>query len=166
MSLPERFELEYTAPDGSACRPIMLHRVIYGSVERFFGSLIEFYAGRFPLWLSPSQVAVLSIADRHIDYAKTVTAAFAASGFEVHLDDTSESVSKKVREAQLAQYNYILTIGDKEVENKTVNVRTRDNEIHGEMQVDALLDILKLERAQKNLHSPLSAKKASEGAVK
>lgn len=166
MSLPERFELEYTAPDGSACRPIMLHRVIYGSVERFFGSLIEFYAGRFPLWLSPSQVAVLSIADRHIDYAKTVTAAFAASGFEVHLDDTSESVSKKVREAQLAQYNYILTIGDKEVENKTVNVRTRDNEIHGEMQVDALLDILKLERAQKNLQSPLSAKKASEGAVK
>lgn len=166
MSLPERFELEYTAPDGSACRPIMLHRVIYGSVERFFGSLIEFYAGRFPLWLSPSQVAVLSIADRHVDYAKTVTATFAASGFEVHLDDTSESVSKKVREAQLAQYNYILTIGDKEVENKTVNVRTRDNEIHGEMQVGALLDILKTERAQKSPQSPLSAKKSSEGAVK
>lgn len=165
MSLPERFELEYTAPDGSQCRPIMLHRVIYGSVERFFGSLIEFYAGRFPLWLSPSQVAVLSIADRHVDYAKSVVAAFAASGFEVHLDDTSESVSKKVREAQLAQYNYILTIGDKEVENKTVNVRTRDNEIHGEMQVSALLDVIKRERAEKCLSSPLSAKKASEGAV-
>lgn len=163
MSLPERFELEYTAPDGTACRPIMLHRVIYGSVERFFGSLIEFYAGRFPLWLSPSQVAIISIADRHVDYAKTVAAAFSSSDFEVHVDDTSESVSKKVREAQLAQYNYILTIGDKEVENQTVNVRTRDNEIHGEMQVSNLLELLKQERAQKSLHSLLSTKKASEG---
>ncbi|MCE5295062.1 MAG: threonine--tRNA ligase, partial [Chlamydiales bacterium] len=163
MSLPERFELEYTKSDGTSARPIMLHRVIYGSIERFFGSLIEFYAGRFPLWLSPSQVAVISIADRHVEYAKSVADAFGACGFITHLDDTSESVSKKVRDAQLAQYNYILTIGDKEVENKTMNVRTRNNEVLGEMTLDALLDVLKKERTDKSIDSPLSTKKDSEG---
>ncbi len=162
-SLPERFDLEYTAPDGTSARPIMLHRVIYGSVERFFGSLIEFYAGRFPLWLSPSQVAIITVADRHVPYAKTLEEVFANNGFEVYLDDTSESISKKVRDAQLAQYNYILTIGDKEVENNTINVRTRNNEVLGEMALQALLDVLNQERAQKSLHSPLSAKKEVEG---
>lgn len=160
-SLPERFDLEYTAQDGSSARPIMLHRVIYGSIERFFGSLIEFYAGRFPLWLSPSQVAIIAVADRHVEYGKTLAKQCEASSFEVHLDDTNESVSKKVREAQLAQYNYILTIGDKEVENQTVNVRTRDNEVHGEMKLDALLELLKQERAQRSLQSPLSANKGT-----
>jgi len=162
-SLPERFELEYTAADGSHQRPIMLHRVIYGSIERFFGSLIEFYAGRFPLWLSPSQVAFISVADRHIDYAKELASQFSAEGFEVHVDDTSESVSKKVREAQLAQYNYILTVGDKELENRTINVRTRDNEVHGEMQPQALLEILKKEREERAIESLLSSKKATQG---
>lgn len=165
MSLPERFELEYTAADGSHARPIMLHRVIYGSIERFFGSLIEFYAGRFPLWLSPSQVAILTVADRHVEYGNSVANAFTAHNFEVHVDNTSESVSKKVREAQLAQYNYILTIGDKEVENQTVNVRTRNNEVLGEMKVEALLSVLNTERAQKCIESPLSAKKEAEGTA-
>jgi threonyl-tRNA synthetase len=162
MSLPERFELEYTAPDGSLARPIMLHRVIYGSIERFFGSLIEFYAGRFPLWLSPSQVAIIAVADRHVPYGNELAQGCAAQGYEVHVDDSNESVSKKVREAQLAQYNYILTIGDKELENKTVNVRTRDNEIHGEMTLTALLEVLNQERRQKSLQSPLSKTKASQ----
>ncbi len=162
MSLPERFELEYTAQDGSHARPIMLHRVIYGSVERFFGSLIEFYAGKFPLWLSPSQVAIISVADRHAPYAQTVAKEFSDKGFDVHVDDTSESVSKKVRDAQLSQYNYILTVGDKEVENSTVNVRTRDNEVHGEMKVSELLELLNQERKSKSLHSALSSKKAHE----
>lgn len=143
----------------------MLHRVIYGSIERFFGSLIEFYAGRFPLWLSPSQVAILTVADRHVEYGNSVANAFTAHNFEVHVDNTSESVSKKVREAQLAQYNYILTIGDKEVENQTVNVRTRNNEVLGEMKVEALLSVLNTERAQKCIESPLSAKKEAEGTA-
>ncbi len=162
MSLPERFELEYTAQDGSHARPIMLHRVVYGSVERFFGSLIEFYAGKFPLWLSPSQVAIISVADRHAPYAQEVAKAFSEKDFDVHVDDTSESVSKKIRDAQLTQYNYILTVGDKEVENKTVNVRTRDNEVHGEMKVEELIELLQGERKSKSLHSALSSKKANE----
>lgn len=158
MSLPERFDLEYTAQDGKHLRPIMLHRVIYGSVERFFGSLIEFYAGKFPLWLSPTQISILTVADRHAEYAYSLAKKAKELGFEVHVDDCQESVSKKIREAQLSQYNYILTVGDKEVENQTVNVRTRNNEVHGEMSLDKLLSILIVERKEKRLVSPLSEK--------
>jgi threonyl-tRNA synthetase len=153
MALPERFDLEYTAPDGSHQRPVMLHRVIYGSIERFFGSLIEFYAGKFPLWLSPSQVYLVPVADRHVPYAQELAQQFTKEGFEVFVDDSHESVSKKIREAQLAQYNYILTVGDKELENRSMNVRTRDNEVHGEMNFETLLSILLQERSQKSLHS-------------
>jgi threonyl-tRNA synthetase len=156
MSLPERFELEYTDADGTKKRPIMAHRALLGSIERFFGNLIEFYAGKFPLWLSPSQVAVIPVADRHVDYANEVKKIFFDAGFEAKVDDSSESVSKKVRTAQLEQYNYILTVGDKELEEKNVSVRTRDNVVHGQMAIDALLDLLCKERQQKSLSSPLS----------
>jgi threonyl-tRNA synthetase len=156
MSLPERFELEYTDADGTKKRPIMAHRALLGSIERFFGNLIEFYAGKFPLWLSPSQVAVLPVADRHLDYANKVKKIFFDAGFEAKVDDSSESVSKKVRTAQLEQYNYILTVGDKELEENNVSVRTRDNVVHGQMAIDALLDLLCKERQQKSLSSPLS----------
>lgn len=162
MSLPERFELEYTAADGTSQRPILLHRAVLGSLERFMGSLIEFYAGKFPLWLSPSQVAIITVADRHAPYGQELFKRFQDEGFEVHLDDSSESVSKKVRDAQLAQYNYILTVGDKEVENSTVNVRTRDNEVHGEMGMGPFLDLIKKERAARSITSALSSKKESE----
>jgi threonyl-tRNA synthetase len=156
MSLPERFDLEYTAQDGSKQRPIMVHRVIYGAVERFMGALIEFYAGKFPLWLSPSQIAFVPVADRHVAYAKQLQQVCVDAGFETHVDESSESVSKKIRAAQLAQYNYILTVGDKEVEAQCVSVRTRDNVVHGEMQLDALLKIMSQERAEKRLTSMLT----------
>lgn len=161
MALPERFDLVYTTSEGKEERPILLHRAIMGSLERFMGSLIEFYAGKFPLWLSPSQIAIVIVADRHKEYAEGLKAKMIERGFEVFLDDSSESLSKKIREAQLAQYNYILTIGDKEVENKTVNIRTRDNEVHGEMALEPFLALLTDEIETKKLTSALTAKKAA-----
>lgn len=159
MSLPERFELEYTANDGTKKRPIMAHRALLGSIERFFGNLIEFYAGKFPLWLSPAQVAIIPVADRHLDYAFLVKKAFFDAGFETHVDESQESVSKKVRTAQLEQYNYILTVGDKEVEDKNVAVRTRDNVVHGQMEIGDLLKLLCKERDERSLSSCLGSTK-------
>lgn len=154
MALPEKFELEYTADDGSRQRPVMIHRAIFGSMERFFGILIEHYAGRFPLWLSPSQVRVITVADRHEPFAKEIAAKFKKAGFHCDVDNSNESVSKKVRNAQLSQFNYILTVGDKEMENKTANLRTRDNVIHGEVEIDSFLDIITLERKERKQVSP------------
>ena len=156
MSLPERFDLEYTDHDGSRKRPIMIHRVVYGSIERFLGSLIEFYAGKFPLWLSPSQVAIIPVADRHIPYAQALAKEFYAERFEVHVDQSQESVSKKIRNAQLMQYNYLLTVGDQEVEKKNISVRTRDMVVHGQMEISYLLSQMKEERSKKMLVSPLT----------
>lgn len=156
MSLPERFDLEYTSQDGTKKRPIMAHRALLGSIERFLGNLVEFYAGKFPLWLSPAQIAILPVADRHLDYAHEVRKKLFDAGFEVKVDESSESVSKKVRDAQLEQYNYILTVGDKEIEEKNVSVRTRDNVLHGQMEIDAFFDLITDERAKRKLCSPLS----------
>lgn len=158
MALPEKFELEYTAQDGSRKRPVMIHRALFGSVERFFGILIEHYAGKFPLWLSPLQIRILTVADRHQPYADELAAKFRKAGFQCETDHSNESVSKKIRNAQLAQANYILTIGDQEVEHKTMNLRTRNNAVIGEIQVDAFLQNIELERKQRSLESPYSMK--------
>lgn len=155
MALPERFELEYIASDGSRPRPVMIHRALFGSVERFFGILIEHFAGKFPLWLSPSQVRILTVADRHNEYAEKLSAEIRKNGLNVEVDDSPESVSKKVRNAQLAQVNYILTVGDKEMENNTLNVRTRDNVVHGEMELAKFISILMEEKATRSLTSLL-----------
>ncbi len=153
MALPERFELEYTASDGTKVRPVIAHRALLGSIERFLGSLIEFYAGKFPFWLSPRQVALIPVADRHLERAKDVASHMRACGFETEIFDSHESVSKKVREAQILQFNYILTIGDQEMEGNTVSVRTRDNVVHGQMPVQSLIDILQEENETKSLSS-------------
>lgn len=158
MSLPRRFELEYTAKDGSRKRPVMIHRAIYGSLERFFGILIEHFAGKFPLWISPRQTRILTVADRHIPYANELKTLLKGKGLNVEIDETNESVSKKVRAAQLAQVNYILTIGDKEVENQTINVRTRDNVVHGEVDLESFTKKLSEEISQKMLTSPYAEK--------
>lgn len=158
MALPERFDLEYTAPDGSKKRPVMIHRAIFGSIERFMGILIEHFAGKFPLWLSPLQVRMITVADRHEPYARELEKKFKKNGFHVEVDSSQESVSKKVRNAQLAQANYILTIGDQEVENKTANLRTRDNIVHGEIDIDCFLKTIEGERKQRALTSPYTAK--------
>lgn len=154
MSLPDRFELEYTAPDGSRKRPIMIHRVIYGSFERFFGILIEHFSGRFPLWLSPLQVRIITVADRHQPYAEQLVQQIRQKGFHCDVDDSSESVSKKVRNAQLSQINYILTVGDQEVENRTANLRTRDNVVHGETDINSFIQTISTEKQTRSLYSP------------
>lgn len=156
MALPEKFELEYTASDGTRKRPVMIHRAIFGSIERFFGILIEHFSGRFPLWLSPRQIRLLTVADRHTPYAETLLRRFKDAGFHAEIDDTNESVSKKVRNAQLEQVNYILTIGDKEMENNTLNLRTRDNVVHGEVEPNAFIEAIKKESTSRSLTSPFS----------
>lgn len=153
MALPERFDLEYTAQDGSRQRPIMIHRAIFGSIERFMGILIEHFAGRFPLWLSPSQVRILTVADRHQPYADEVAAMIKQHGYHVDVDHAQESVSKKVRNAQLSQVNYILVVGDQELENKNVTLRTRDNQVIGPIQVDDFLQRIAVERKERHLNS-------------
>jgi threonyl-tRNA synthetase len=162
MALPEKFNLEYTDHEGGRPRPVMLHRAILGSVERFFGILIEHFSGRFPLWISPLQVRLLTVADRHQPYADALAAQIKAAGFHCDVDHASESISKKVRNAQLAQINYILTVGDKEVENQTFNLRTRDNVVHGEMKLDAFLAAIVKEKTGRHLASPFSSPTKTE----
>jgi threonyl-tRNA synthetase len=156
MSLPERFDLEYTATDGTKRRPVIAHRAIYGSIERFFGALIEFYAGKFPLWLSPSQIYLLPVADRHHEYAEKLRKRFVDLGFETFVDSSAESVSKKVRTAQLELYNYILTVGDREVEEQNISLRTRDGVVHGAMDVTTFVKTICKERDEKMLASPFT----------
>ncbi|MBA3603221.1 MAG: threonine--tRNA ligase [Parachlamydiaceae bacterium] len=154
MALPERFELEYTSQDGSRKRPVMIHRAIFGSIERFFGILIEHFSGKFPLWLSPVQVRLLTVADRHLPYAEDLKKQLKKAGFQVDIDSSNESVSKKVRTAQLAQVNYMLTLGDKEMENKTINLRTRNNVVHGEMSIEPFITAITQEKNERQLSSP------------
>ncbi len=154
MALPEKFELEYTAHDGSRKRPVMIHRAIFGSIERFLGILIEHFSGKFPFWLSPLQIRILTVADRHLPYAEELIKKFKSAGFHCDIDHSNESVSKKVRNAQLTQINYILTVGDKETENKTLNLRTRDNVVHGEVDVSQFIQNLEQERKLCSLTSP------------
>jgi threonyl-tRNA synthetase len=154
MSLPEKFELEYVDSDGTHKRPVMLHRALFGSLERLFGILVEHFAGKFPLWLSPYQIRILTVADRHIPYAEELAKKMRAHNFVCDIDDTNESVGKKVRTAQMLKTNYMLTIGDKEVENQTAALRTRDNVVHGEIDISDFLAKVDQERATKALMSP------------
>lgn len=138
FQMPKRFGATYEGADGKKHTPIMIHKAILGSLERFIGVMIEHYAGKFPLWLSPEQVRVITVADRHLDYANDVAGTLRTSGLRVHVDNRTETINKKIREAQLAQVNYILVVGDKELENNTVTVRTRDNQVHGATDVESL----------------------------
>jgi threonyl-tRNA synthetase len=132
MSLPERFDLAYIGRDNERHRPIMIHRVVYGSIERFFGILVEHFAGKFPLWLAPVQVILLPINDDLIPFAKDQAAALEAAGLRTEVDHRSESLKKKVRDAQLQQIPLILTCGAKEKDQGTVSVRTLDGKVrHG-----------------------------------
>lgn len=154
MSLPEKFKLEYVNDKGERVRPIMIHRALLGSVERFFGIIIEHFTGKFPLWLSPRPVRLIIVADRHYEYAQKLEKLFKSNGLLVEIDYTHESVSKKIRLAQIEQVNYILTIGDKEVENESIALRTRDNVVHGEMNPKEFIEKIKQELLNKDLTSP------------
>ena len=140
--LPERFELEYVGADGEKHRPVMIHRVVFGSIERFIGVITEHFAGAFPTWLSPVQVKVLPITDRCAEYAESVRAALDAAGIRAEADLRNEKIGYKIREAQLQKTPYMLVVGDKEAENATVSVRTRAGEDRGAMPlVDFMTDI-------------------------
>ncbi len=156
LSLPEKFALEYADGDGEHKRPIMLHRALFGSIERFFGILVEHFAGKFPLWISPYPIRILTVADRHIPYAEAVRQQIIRRGFTCDLDASAESMGKKVRNAQLLKTNYMLTIGDQEVEHRTVALRTRDNVVHGEVDISNFLDKVETERTSRALMSPFS----------
>jgi threonyl-tRNA synthetase len=130
FTLPERFGLEYVGEDGKRHQPLMVHRALYGSVERFFGILIEHYAGAFPVWLAPVQAVVLPITDRQLEYARTVQARLEAAGLRSHLDDRKEKVNLKIRDAQMQKVPYMLVLGDREAESGSVAVRHRK---HGDL---------------------------------
>jgi threonyl-tRNA synthetase len=129
MSLPERFDLSYIDRDNEKHRPIMIHRTIYGSLERFFGILIEHFAGKFPLWISPVQVIILPINDDLVPYATRLGSNLTKSALRVEIDSRTESLNKKVRDAQLNKIPLILTIGKKEKEAGTLSVRTLDGSV-------------------------------------
>jgi threonyl-tRNA synthetase len=129
MALPERFDLSYIAKNNEKYRPLMIHRVIYGSIERFFGILIEHFAGKFPLWMTPVQVIILPINDDLIPYANKVQTTLVKAGFRTEVDSRTESLNKKVREAQVNKIPLILTIGKKEKESGALSVRTLDGKV-------------------------------------
>jgi threonyl-tRNA synthetase len=124
-NLPERFKLEYVAEDGTRKQPLMVHRALFGSVERFFGVLIEHYAGAFPVWLSPVQVAIIPISERHAEYGKKLLQQMEAAGIRAHLDERAEKMNAKIREHTMQKIPFLLVVGDKEAEAGTVNVRVR-----------------------------------------
>ncbi len=149
MLLPEKFDLTYTGEDGLKHRPVMIHRVVYGSIERFIGILIEHYAGAFPAWLAPQQVRILPITDKHVAYAKELADKMFDLGLRVHLDDRNEKLGYKIREAQVQKVPYTLVVGDKEMEEGTVNVRRRGEGDIGAMKQADFIAMLQQEIAEK-----------------
>ena len=145
FQMPERFDLTYIVEGGEKERPVMLHRVVFGSIERFIGILIEHYAGAFPLWLAPVQTKIITISDAQVEYAKKVEEDLSKAGFRVELDDRNEKLGYKIREARLAKIPYMLVIGDKEVQNNVVAVKSRTGEDKGTMSVEELSNILREE---------------------
>jgi threonyl-tRNA synthetase len=150
FAMPEKFDLTYEGNDGKKHRPIMIHRTIYGSIERFMGILIEHYAGKFPLWLSPTQVTILNINDSHIPYGEKVKQELEKNNIRVETDFRGETMPKKVREAQLKKIPIILTVGDKERENNAVAVRTLDGKLHFGIKTADLIDKIKTAVEQKS----------------
>ena len=148
--LPERFNLEYTGEDGQKHRPVMIHRVVFGSIERFIGVITEHFAGAFPLWLTPVQVKVLPVTDRAHEYAKGLSQKLVDAGIRAEDDCRSEKLGYKIREAQMQKIPYMLVVGDRDMENGTVSVRTRKGEDLGAMTMDAFLSKCLSEIASKS----------------
>ena len=142
FQLPERFELEYTGADGERHRPVMIHRVVFGSIERFIGILIEHFAGAFPLWLAPEQVKIIPVSDKQLDYAKDLLSKLEAAHIRSSIDDRSEKMGYKIRQAQLEKIPYMLVVGDKEMDDGTVSVRSRKDGDIGKMSADELISKL------------------------
>jgi len=150
FNLPQRFDLEYVAEDGTRKQPLMVHRALYGSVERFFGVLIEHYAGAFPVWLSPVQVAMIPIAERHTEYAEKVASQLRAAGVRVEVDSRNEKMNAKIREHAMQKVPFLLVVGDKEAEANKVNVRTRGKEKTEDMGTAEFVEKIKKLIAEKS----------------
>ncbi len=148
FSMPERFDLTYVAPSGREARPVMIHRAILGSIERFMGILIEHTAGAFPLWLAPVQLKIMNVTDQQKDYAQKVYQDIKTAGWRVELDDRNEKLGYKIREAQVAKIPYAVVIGDREVHDQTISPRRRGGENLQPMSVKDFLETLKLEVAR------------------
>jgi threonyl-tRNA synthetase len=155
--MPERFDLKYVGADNAEHRPVVIHRAIFGSFERFIALLIEHYAGAFPLWLAPVQAVVMPIADRHAEYARNVRDRLAAAGLRAELDERQEKINYKIREAQLQKVPYMLVIGDREAAESTVSVRSRAGGDQGARPVQAFIDAALLEVEAKKALEPAPA---------
>ncbi len=149
--MPERFDLEYTGADGEKHRPIMIHRVLFGSIERFIGILTEHFAGAFPTWLAPVQVKVIPVSEKHLEYAKALGDKLMDLGIRFEVDERNEKIGYKIREAQLEKVPYMLIVGDKEVESQTVSVRSRKDGDKGAVSFEAFVAALKEEIDSKAL---------------
>jgi threonyl-tRNA synthetase len=149
FNLPQRFSLEYVAEDGSRKQPLMVHRALYGSVERFFGVLIEHYAGAFPVWLSPVQAVMIPISERHAEYAQKVADQLKAADVRVHVDARNEKMNAKIREHAMQKVPFLVVMGDKEAEGGRVNVRTRGKEKTEDMPVTDFVERIKTLIAEK-----------------
>ena len=149
FQMPERFDLTYIGSDGEKHRPVMIHRVVFGSIERFIGILTEHYAGAFPIWLAPVQVKILPVLEKHIEYAYEIAKKLEESGIRVEIDLRNEKIGYKVREAQLEKVQYMLVVGDKEMEDNAVAVRSRKDDDQGAIQVDEFVNRIIKEVAYK-----------------
>ena len=150
MNLPERFQIEYVGEDGQKHRPIMIHRACFGSMERFIGILTEHYAGAFPTWMAPVQVKILPISEKHVEYAKELAKQMHRDYVRVEVDDRSEKIGYKIRQAQMEKVPYMLVVGDKEVEEGTVNVRKHGGDELGTVPFDEFFNSIKIEIKERN----------------
>ena len=150
MNLPERFQIEYVGEDGQKHRPIMIHRACFGSMERFIGILTEHYAGAFPTWMAPVQVKILPISEKHVEYAKELAKQMHRDYVRVEVDDRSEKIGYKIRQAQMAKVPYMLVVGDKEVEEGTVNVRKHGGDELGSVPFEEFFNSIKIEIKARN----------------
>jgi threonyl-tRNA synthetase len=141
FNVPERFDMTYVGEDGQEHRPYMVHRALLGSIERFFGILVEHYAGAFPVWLSPVQAVLIPIVDRHVEYAESVAQRLRAAGLRVEVDASSDRMGAKIRSAQMEKIPYMLIVGDREIEAEQVNLRLRNEEVLGAMSVDDFIEL-------------------------
>ncbi|MDQ3645563.1 MAG: His/Gly/Thr/Pro-type tRNA ligase C-terminal domain-containing protein, partial [Actinomycetota bacterium] len=151
FQLPERFGLEYTDEHGERQRPVMIHRALFGSVERFVGVLVEHFAGAFPTWLAPVQSVVVPIADRHVSYARWVADELRLRGIRAEVDDSDNTMGAKIRNHQMQKVPYMLVVGDNESGSATVSVRTRAGEEHRDVKVTELVEALSAEIAERRL---------------
>ncbi|MCK5032970.1 MAG: threonine--tRNA ligase, partial [Calditrichia bacterium] len=150
FNLPERFDIKYVGEDGSYHRPIVIHRALLGSLERFFGVMIEHYAGNFPLWLAPVQVKILPIADRHIEKAKEIADYLSTHMIRCDIDSKNEKMNYKIREAEMQKINYMLIIGDKELESNSISLRKKGEGNMGNISLTELVEMVNMQVKNKN----------------